>query len=53
MSMKTRYRKKAWLYAAMGAVLCLALALPQMKMSARDFVDQEKTCTLKIGRAHV
>lgn len=51
MSMKTRYRKKAWLYAAMGAVLCLALALPQMKMSARDFVDQEKTCTLTVTKS--
>lgn len=51
MSMKTRYRKKAWLYAAMGAVLCLALALPQMNMSARDFVDQEKTCTLTVTKS--
>ena len=50
MSMKTRYRKKAWLCAVLAAVLCLALALPQMNMYARGFIDETKPCTLKVTK---
>lgn len=50
MSMKTRCRKKAWLCAALAAVLCLALALPQMNMYARGFIDETRTCTLKVTK---
>lgn len=46
--MRGKYRKKVWLCAALAAVLCLMLALPQKNILARVLIDTSKKCSLTI-----
>lgn len=49
--MRRRYRKRGWLCAALAAVLCLMLALPQKDSLARDYIDTERADnTLKVNK---
>lgn len=48
--MRRKYRKRGWLYAALAAVLCLMLVLPQKNSYARDFINESGTCTLKVRK---
>lgn len=52
--MRGKYRKKGWLCAALAAVLCLMLALPQKDSLARDYIDTERTDnTLKVNKENL
>lgn len=52
--MRGKYRKKGWLCAALAAVLCLMLALPQKNSLARDYIDTERADnTLKVNKENL